>query len=157
MPTLASSPSNQTRKAILFGGLLAGIFDLTFACIYYGSTLGVMKSVAGGLLGGAAASQGGILTALLGVLLHFLIAFIWAGLFWIASRRMTFLISYAVPAGLVYGLVVFYGMNSVVLPLSALRTKAWPPSLEPLPIAMHMLTVGLPIALVARNFSRVNS
>jgi hypothetical protein len=152
MATLAPSPFDQSRKAILFGGLLAGTFDLTFACIYYGSLLGVMKSVAGGLLGGAAASQGGIPTALLGVLLHFLIAFIWAALFWIASRRMTLLISYAVPAGLLYGLVVFYGMNSVVLPLSALHTKAWPPSLEPLPIAMHMLTVGLPIALVARKF-----
>lgn len=144
----------QATKAILSGGLLAGIGDYFFALSFYGWKLGVFQSVAGGLIGREAARSGGMPTFILGTTLHFIIAGIWAALFWALSRRLPVLVKQAIPAGLVYGLVVFYGMNLVVLPLSALQTKAWPPSLAPWPIVAHMLLVGLPIALVARQFSR---
>lgn len=153
MTTPASTIPSSASPAIFWGGFLAGSFDLAFAFISYGLKIGVMQSIAGGLLGRTAAREGGIPTAVLGVLLHFLIAFLWAGLFWLASRRLPLLTRHAIPAGLVYGLIVFYGMNSVVLPLSALHTKPWPPSLAPWPIAVHMLLAGLPIALAAKRFS----
>jgi len=153
MTTLHSAHPSQAGRAIIWGGLLAGIFDLTFAFIYYGPKLGVLQSIAGGLLGYSGARAGGITTALLGLLLHFLIALIWAAIFWFSSRLLTLLVRHAVPAGLLYGLIVFYGMNVVVLPLSALHTKAWPPSFAFWPVAMHMLIIGLPIALAARRFS----
>jgi hypothetical protein len=141
-------------SAILSGGLLAGTGDLVFAFVYYGFKLGVFQGVAGGLLGRAAARAGGVPTFLLGVALHYGIAVIWAALFWAASRRLALLRNQAVPAGLLYGLVIFYGMNCIVLPLSALHTQGWPPPFAPWPMAMHMLVVGLPIALAARYFSR---
>ena len=47
-------------------------------------------------------------------------------------------------------------MNCVVLPLSALHAKAWPPPWAPLALAIHMVFVGLPIALAVRKFSRPN-
>ena len=147
-----SAPGNAGR-AILWGGLLAGTFDLAFAFIYYGAKPGVVQAVAGGLLG-PAAYRGGAATVLLGILLHYLVSFIWAGLFWIASRQLPVLIRFAVPAGLAYGPVVFYGMNLIVLPLSALRAKSWPAPFAPWPVAMHMLVVGLPIALAAKKFAR---
>jgi uncharacterized membrane protein YagU involved in acid resistance len=106
------------------------------------------------LIGRKAALAGGVPTYFLGVLLHFLIGIIWAAIFWGLSRKLPALVKHAVPAGLAYGLVIFYGMNSVVLPLSALHTKAWPLAWAPWPIAAHMLVVGLPIALVARHYSR---
>ena len=152
-----SSVSGNAKSALLWGGLLAGSFDLTFAFIFYGLKIGVVQSIAGGLLGRSVAREGGIPTAILGVVLHYVIVTIWAGLFWISSRRLTLLIRHAVPAGLTFGLVVFYGMNSIVLPLSALHTKGWPPSFAPWPIAVHMLLVGLPIALAARKFSRAST
>ena len=148
--------AGNSFRTILWGGLLAGAFDLGFAFIYYGPKLGVVQSVAGGLLGRTAAYQGGVPTALLGGLLHFLIAFIWAGIFCVLSRRLPTLVQHAIPAGLAFGLVVFYGMNLVVLPLSALHTKAWPPPFAFWPIAMHMVIIGLPIALITRKFSRIN-
>lgn len=150
------TPFDPARRAILWGGLLAGTFDLIFAFIFYGLKIGVMQSIASGLLGWTVAHEGGLPTAILGLLLHFLIAFIWAALFWVASRRLTLLIRQAIPAGITYGLVVFYGMNSVVLPLSALHTKPWPPAFAPWPIAVHMLLIGLPIALAARKFSNAS-
>lgn len=144
-------------KPILWGGLLAATGDLIFAFAYYGLKLSVFQGVAGGLIGLPAAVEGGVPTFLLGVALHYLIGVIWAAMFWLASRRLRFLITHAIPSGLGYGLVVFYGMNCIVLPLSALHRKGWPPPFEPWPIAMHMLVVGLPIALAVRQFARGGS
>ena len=65
-------------KAILLGGLVAGILDITFAFIFYyalrGSTpIRILQSVASGALG-AKAFAGGAETAALGAFFHFLIA-----------------------------------------------------------------------------------
>jgi len=146
--------ASSALKAILWGGLLAGALDLVFAFSYYGPKLGVMQSVAGGLIGRKSALEGGVPTFLLGVALHFLVASIWAAIFWIASRRVPALIRHAIPAGLIYGLVVYYGMNCIVLPLSTLQTKAWPPPFALWPVAAHVFLVGLPIAWLARKYSR---
>ena len=63
------------------------------------------------------------------------------------------LVRHAVPAGLVFGAAVYFFMNMVVLPLSALHAKAFPPPLALWPIVAHMVGVGLPIALATRRFS----
>lgn len=148
------APSSPARSAILWGGLLGGAGDFFFAFFFYGWKIRVFQSVAAGLIGRDAAFGGGVPTFLLGIVLHFIVAFIWAALFWALSRKLPALVDHAIPAGLIYGLVIFYGMNSVVLPLSALHLKAWPPAWAPWPIAGHMFLVGLPIALVAQKFSR---
>ena len=150
---MAPAASAPARSAILLGGLFGGAGDFFFAFIFYGWKIRVFQSVAAGLIGREAAFTGEVPTFVLGIILHFLIAFIWAALFWALSRKLPALVKYAIPAGLAYGLVIFYGMNSVVLPLSALHTKAWPPVFQPWPIAGHMFLVGLPIALMARKFS----
>jgi hypothetical protein len=151
---MAPSVSSPARSAILWGGLLGGAGDFFFAFFFYGWKIRVFQSVAAGLIGRTAAYGGGVPTFLLGIALHFVVAFIWAALFWGLSRKLPKLVEYAIPAGLIYGLVIFYGMNSVVLPLSALHLNAWPPPWAPWPIAGHMFLVGLPIALVAQKFSR---
>jgi hypothetical protein len=151
MPAFATRPA---LKAIVLGGLLAGAGDYFFAFFFYGWKLSVFQTVAGGLIGREAARAGGVPMFLLGTLLHFLIAIGWAALFWAASRRFPALIRQAVPAGLGYGLVVFYGMNCVVLPLSALHTKAWPPPFALGPVTAHVFLVGLPIAWLAKKYTK---
>ena len=151
MPAASTRPA---LKAILWGGLLAGAGDYLFALFFYGWKLGVFQNVAGGLIGREAARAGGVPTFLLGTLLHFLIAGIWAAIFWILSRRLPLLVKHAVPAGLLYGLVVYLGMNCVVLPLSALHVPLRLPALISWPALAHLLLVGLPIALAARKFAR---
>jgi hypothetical protein len=152
----APFPRSNLWRAILWGGLLGGTGDLLFAFIYYGWKIQVFQNVTGGLIGRQAAFAGGVPSFALGVFLHYVIAFIWAALFWALSHKFPPLVKHAIPAGLAYGLVIFYGMNSVVLPLSALHTKAWPLAMQPWPIAAHMLLVGLPIALVAKKYARSN-
>jgi hypothetical protein len=155
----AAFPAARTRaaRAVLWGGLLAGLGDITFAFVVSGlrgvGPVRVLQSVASGLLG-AAAREGGLATAALGALLHFLIAFVWATVYWLASRRLTVLVRHAVVCGLLYGAAVYAFMYLVVLPLSAVYFKpSFAPSAVLLNAAGHMLLVGLPIALAARRHS----
>lgn len=153
MSLMAASTPHPAFKAILWGGLLAGLGDWLFAHFYYGWRLGVFQNVAGGLLGRETARNGGVPMYLFGTVLHFLVALIWATLFWGLSRRLPVMTRHAIPFGLAYGFIVYLGMNCVVLPLSALNVPlAMPPPLSGAAIA-HLLLVGLPIALVAQHYS----
>ncbi|HYH86415.1 MAG TPA: hypothetical protein VEX60_13265 [Pyrinomonadaceae bacterium] len=146
-------------RAILWGGLLAGIGDILFAFIFYWlrngiSPVRILQSIASGLVG-AQAREGGLATAALGAVLHFLIALTAAAVYYAASRKLGFLVRQAVPFGLLYGIVVYVVMNFVVLPLSAFPGKGTPPLDVMIPgIIAHMLVVGLPIALAVRRYSR---
>ena len=66
-------------RAILFGTLAVGVLDLADALIFFGlrgaRPIRIFQSIAAGLLGRASFS-GGVPTALLGVILHFFIAFL---------------------------------------------------------------------------------
>ncbi|HEX8285681.1 MAG TPA: hypothetical protein VF588_20160 [Pyrinomonadaceae bacterium] len=153
-----ASARPRAARAILWGGLLAGVGDITFAFVVNGlrgvGPVRVLQSVASGVLG-AAAREGGSGSAALGAALHFLIALIWAAVYWLASRRLPVLARRAVACGLVYGAAVYAFMYLVVLPLSAAYFKpTFTPSTVLLNAAGHMLLVGLPIALAARRYSR---
>jgi hypothetical protein len=143
--------STAATRAIVWGGLLAGTGDLVFALSYYGIKLRVFQGVAAGLIGREAAFGGGPATFALGVLLHYAIALIWAALFCAVAWRLPALLRNATAAGLAYGFVVYFGMNHVVLPLSALHTPFWPPRLDAAALAAHCFVFGLPIALAARR------
>ena len=152
-----SPERSRAVRAIVWGGLLAGVGDITFAFVVSGlrgvGPVRVLQSVASGLLG-EAAKDGGLATAALGALLHFLIAFIWATVFWLLSRRLRVLVQHPVVCGLLYGVAVYFFMYFVVLPLSAIYFK---PSHELSAILLnsagHALLVGLPIALAASKFT----
>ena len=138
-------------RAIVWGGLLAGTGDFVFALSYYGMKLRVFQTVAAGLIGREAAFGGGPATFALGVGLHYAIALVWAAIFCIVALRLPALLRNATAAGLAYGFVVYFGMNNVVLPLSALHTPFWPPKLDAGAIAAHCFVFGFPIALAARR------
>ena len=138
-------------RAIVWGGLLAGTGDLVFALGHYGMKLKVFQTVAAGLIGREAAFGGGEATFALGVALHYGISLLWAALFCLVALRLPALLRNATAAGLAYGFVVYFGMNNVVLPLSALRTPFWPPKLDAAAIAAHCFVFGFPIALAARR------
>jgi len=153
------APSSSAFLAIFWGGLACGVFDITQACIAWGiqnhlPPMRIFQSVASGLLG-RDAFQGGAKTAALGLALHFLIAFIWAVIYYVASRQIAFLTEKPVIAGLLYGEFVWVMMNCVVLPLSALHR--WPPRFDAASIITgpigHTVLVGLPIALAVRRWA----
>jgi hypothetical protein len=146
---------NAAVFAILVGGAIAGALDITYAIVFSGfrgvPAARVLQSVASGLLG-AASYRGGAPTAALGLLLHFVIAFRWAAIFYLASRRLTFLLRQPIVSGIAYGIAVYAVMNLVVLPISAFPGR---PSTVPLVVItgllVHMFLIGLPIALATRR------
>jgi len=147
---------NGRARAIVVGGLAAGLLDLVDALVAYKLAFGmspvvIYQFVASGLLG-KAAYTGGLPAALLGLAIHFLIAFTAATVFVLASERVPQLRRDAVGWGLAFGLAVFAVMNFVVIPLSRIGA-----STPPLPLIVngllgHAFLVGLPIALAARRF-----
>ena len=138
--------------AIGVGGLVAGTLDLTQACILFGWKVPLF--IAGGLLG-RQAFHGGIGTYILGVLLHFFIAFSAAAIYYAASRRLGFLKEHPLVCGLFYGIAVELVMNLIVLPLSALHARG-PYNLHDLLLGLlvHMVVVGLPISFSVRRFAK---
>jgi hypothetical protein len=138
--------------------LLAGILDITVAFVEAGlegrSPVSLLQGIAGGLLG-MSSFRGGLATAALGAFFHFLIATTAAGIFYLASRKLKFLVKSAIPSGLLYGVAVYAFMAYAVLPLSAYHTKIALPPMSQLirDVAVHMLMVGLPISLMVRKYS----
>jgi hypothetical protein len=107
--------------ALLLGGLTVGTLDILDAIIFFGvrgvSAERILQSIAAGLLG-REAFDGGMVTAALGLLLHFFIAFTVVGVFLLASGRIPALRRNWVVVGLAYGGVIYATMNLVVLPLT---------------------------------------
>jgi hypothetical protein len=147
-------PTPATFQAILWGGLIVGVLDLAYAIAVYSPRQPILipQTIASGVLGPKSYSEG-LSSAALGVLLHFVIAFGAAAVYYLASRKVPLLTRRAVLCGLLYGAVVYAVMHAVVLPLSAA-----PPSDLPLPykgaeFIEHGFFVGLPIALAVRRYA----
>lgn len=154
---MTTSQLSPTTRAILAGGLAAGVLDGVDAIVAFKAVLGlgpvaIYQFVASGMLGSSAFS-GGIPAALVGLGVHFLIAFTAAAVFVLASRRIPELRRHWLAAGAAFGLGVYVVMTYVVIPLSQI-----PPSPFSLPLFLngvigHALFVGLPIAWSAARFA----
>ena len=156
--TLAYPVTHRSNalRAIATGGALAGIGDITQALIVFGmlgiAPLRIWQSIAAGLLGRTAAFQGGWKTAVLGGVLHFLIATIWATVYYVASRKLPMLVEQPVIWGLLFGVVVFLFMYLVVQPLAGIHPKFAPVNVTRA-VLVHIFCVGLPIAIVVRRYA----
>ncbi|MFC4307656.1 hypothetical protein ACFPN2_01045 [Steroidobacter flavus] len=148
-------PRNRAAYAILWGGLIAGLIDISYA-VGFSATRGVppsriLQSVASGLLG-SPAYQGGHATATLGLILHFVLMMIIAAIFYFASTRLRFLVERPVGWGALYGFLVYWVMNLVVLPLSAFPSQVkFVPILLITSLIVHAFGIGVPIALASRK------
>ena len=144
----------STAGALVTGTLMVGVLDILDAFIFFGlrgaRPVGILQSIASGVLG-RAAYQGGLRTAALGLLLHFVIAFGVVATYLLATRLIPALNRRPWLYGLLYGVVVYAVMNLVVVPLSAaaLGTGPTPLVVRVNGVLIHMFGVGLPAALVA--------
>ncbi len=98
-----STGRSNASQAIFLATLIAGTLDLTAALVtnsFRGlAPIRVLQSISSGLLG-ADSYTGGLKTAALGVLLHFVIASGAAAFYYAASRKLKFLVRWAVVSGL---------------------------------------------------------
>ncbi len=144
-------------KAISIAGLTCGAMDISAALVVYGlmgsKPLRLLQGIAGGILGPRTYS-GGTSTALLGLALHFVIAFGAATVFFLASRVVPLLLNHAVVSGVLYGIAVYFFMNRVVVQVSAATKFPFSIKMMLIGVIIHIFCVGIPISLSIRRYAR---
>ena len=135
-------------------GLLTGVTDGLFATVQSAVTPGstvlrLWQGVASTLLG-KAAFDGGVPTALLGVLMHFCVAFAWSAVFLFVVMRSSWVRRTVTSTSGVVGIAALYGpfiwlvMSLIVIPMLLHR----PPKITGrwwIQLLGHIPFVGLPI------------
>lgn len=154
MTTATLSTGTQHKSLalpIVVGGVIAGTLDLTSAFISAGHNM--PRGIAAGLIGHAAA-QTGVFPWILGILLHYCIAFSAAVVYCVASRRLPFMRDHFIVSGAFFGIGFFLVMYLIVLPLCAFHFHGpYPLRLLIQGLLAHVILIGLPIAWSLRRFS----
>jgi uncharacterized membrane protein YagU involved in acid resistance len=143
--------ARDTLNAIFLGGVIAASIDIAAACLISGrSPAFIMQAIAGGLLG-RDSFQGGMATVILGAVLQEFMGILIAAIYVVSSKTIPGLLRHWIPSGIAYGVIIFFVMNYVVVPLSALRSA---PHFTPGKFAANMaamLLFGLVVAFFARR------
>jgi uncharacterized membrane protein YagU involved in acid resistance len=135
---------------ILLGGLIAGTLDIGAACLINSTRpTRVLQAIASGLLGKSAFARDS--TCELGLVLQWTMSIIIASIFVVAVQWKPLLQRHWVKAGLAYGVVVFFVMNYVVLPLSAIGHAPRLRIVHFMEDISAMLLFGVIIAFFARE------
>lgn len=143
-------------KTIVIGGLTVGVLDCAAAslnAIFNGaSPARVWQFVASGLLGRDAYNYGWK-SVVLGLLIHFFIAFSVTTIYYAASRQLPILVRQAALFGALYGVAVYFVMGYLITPLSAAARLPFSFSGMLVGLLIHIFCVGLPVALITRRFA----
>src|SRR6202789_3391565 len=147
-------PKNrQVLSAIVLGRRLPAPHGIAAASLITGrSPLSIMQVIAGGLLG-KASRDGGIATVILGAVLQEIMGVLIATIYVVFSKTVPGLQRRWIPGGLVYGAIIFFVMNYVVLPLSALKSAPHFTTLKFAENMAAMLVFGLIVAFFARGLT----
>lgn len=143
-----STSTHTTTGAVILAGLIAGTVDIGAACLI--SWLGpavILRAIASGLLG-TRHLDGGIATALLGLVLQWAMAIVIAIIYLAATRSQPLLRRRWGISGVIAGVVIFLVMNYVVVPLSAAPFR---PSLT----IQGLLTVFTPYQFIANLLAMI--
>jgi uncharacterized membrane protein YagU involved in acid resistance len=107
----------------------------------------LLQFVASGALGNRA-FEGGLRTASLGLFFHFVVAFVWASIYFFLSKSAPELLEHPWLFGALYGIFVHLMMSRVIVPMSRAPKRPFTWSAWLTQLAIHMTFVGVPIATV---------
>lgn len=154
---------NEALSRLVRAGLLTGVVDGLFSSILnvaaYQSTVSRLFQGVASVLLGAEAFNGGTPTALVGVLMHFGVAFGWSAVFLFLVVRSRWIRGVldspfgVAKVALLYGPFIWMAMSLVVIPLLVHR----PPTIGFrwwVQLVGHVPFVGLPIVASSRPGSR---
>ncbi|HET6225158.1 MAG TPA: hypothetical protein VFF27_02700 [Bacteroidia bacterium] len=151
------STAKPGAKAIVLSGLIVGTLDILAAIIdFYVSTgknpSAIFKYIASAVMG-MDAFAGGTAVILLGLLLHYIIAFLFTILFYFLYYRFAWMRLNKILIGIGYGVFIWAVMNRIVVPLS-LTPKAngfviWK-AVKAASILIFM--IGIPLSFLAARF-----
>jgi hypothetical protein len=156
-PESSASRRLSTARTLLFGTLAMGTLDIFWAignaALNGRSAVWVFQTIAGGIYH-RAAYEGGLRTALLGMGIHYFISGSVVTCFYLASRRLPFLVDRPWVYGPIYGLGVYLFMQLVVLPLARWGGGLTPGIGMAKAVFIHMACVGLVTALIVSKGPR---
>lgn len=152
---------NRSWRLVVTGGVVAGTFDIVYACVFWAIKRGVspqriLQRVSSGLLGEASLT-GGWATAALGLVCHYFIAISMAVTYYLVARRWPALWHRPLPYGAAYGLLLYGLMNYVVVPLSAAGPSSKDALWVGMSIVVHALLIGVPCAIFAQRAIRAET
>jgi hypothetical protein len=165
MSTIAV-PSSTTNNSLLrlsvIGGIITGFLHfwiqigIVFGLILKTPIISSLQYVASGAMGDTAFT-GGLATALLGLVLDFIMTTIMAGVFILSVDRIPLLRRHVIPGSILYGFGVFIVMNLIVLPLSAAPALPAPPLWLLIEMILeHVLLIGLPLGILVQRNANAN-
>jgi hypothetical protein len=140
-------------QTILVAGLLAGTMDILAAIFLLanGQAVAILKYVASGAFG-KAALEGGNNMALWGLLFHFLIAMIWAKVYFLAYPYLPILKHNIFLNALIYGILVWSVMNFMVVPMSQIPARPFNAVNALKNMAILCVCIGLPVAWLTDRY-----
>lgn len=143
---------------IFLSGLIVGTLDILAALIIYSvilqktTAIKMLQSIASGIFK-IDAYSGGSQMALYGLLLHYLIALIFAWLYITIYPYFKFIKKSPWLSGILYGIFVWIVMNLVVLPIAF---PGLPAKHLDFPLILSILIlifcIGIPIALITKKY-----
>jgi hypothetical protein len=145
--------------SVLKAGILVGSFDILAAFLLVLIRTGklqvfnILKFIASGIFGKDAAA-GGLKMVVIGFILHYTIAFIFTGLFFWLYPKMNLGSKNKWITGIVYGVLIWFLMNRIVLPLSNVVHRPFSLSNALINIGILIICIGIPLSLFARRFYR---
>lgn len=136
-------------------GCLVGTLDILSAIVdYYIATgkgpAGIFKYIASAILGKDAFS-GGTGVILLGLALHYLIAFLFTIFFVYLYIKTNLSLRSKVLVGILYGVLIWATMNFIVVPLSMTPKSPWVPWKMLKALLILICMIGLPLAFLAEK------
>lgn len=134
--------------------LLCGTADLVFVRLYWAS-VGITFQAIGQSIGagwyGRASQDMGWHSAGVGIASHYGIMLGMALAYMLTARTWPALVRHPWRYGALYGALLYVLMTAVVVPLSAAPVRPPQPAWMLASIAVHVLLVGIPMALAARR------
>lgn len=147
--------SSGTFKTILVAGLLAGTLDLLAAVAWF--LLGggkeperIFRFIASGWFG-KEAFAGGEGMAAMGVLFHYLIAFLFTGFYFFLYPSLPVLKKNILLTAVFFGVFTWLVMNLVVVPFSKISSATFKPLNVSIGIGILILFFALPITLILKR------
>lgn len=161
--SFSSSPvrSPNWYKTVFLTGLLAGTLDITAAIIHFlirggHDPVQIFIYIASGVFGQAAYS-GNAAMPVLGLIFHYVIAFIWTILFFITYPRVSLLRKNKYISAIIYGAFIWLVMNLIVVPLSSVRQFPFRIDQALTGVAILIVAIGFPVSLIASRYFAIRS
>jgi len=137
-------------RPVLLGGLIAGTIDIGAASLINGlAPKIILQAIASGVLG-KASFRSGLPAAALGLVLQWAMSVLIAAIYAVGTSRLSVVRRNWIGSGVAFGVVIFFVMNFVVVPMSAAGFSAKISTAKFIENMLAMILFGLIIAFFGR-------